>query len=238
MNTTTELIVKSPAELAAVFVDRLLGLSLRARAEDRPLSVALPGGSVAEMFLPAVAQAPLDWEAIEWFWGDERAVPPDHPDSNFRVAHDLLFSRVPIDVARIHRIRGEARELETAASDYEFELLRMLGVPPRFDLVLAGVGPDGHVCSLFPEHPALAEGSRFVMPVVDAPKPPPQRITVTLPALADTVLAIAAFGPSKAFAIVEALENRTSNLPVALAVRAARHAVVLVDQSAAGRLTS
>jgi 6-phosphogluconolactonase len=165
-------------------------------------------------------------------------VPPDHPDSNFRVAHDLLFSRVPIDVARIHRIRGEAQDLETAASDYEFELLRMLGVPPRFDLVLAGVGPDGHVCSLFPEHPALAEGSRFVMPVVDAPKPPPQRITVTLPALADTVLAIAAFGPSKAFAIVEALENRASNLPVALAVRAARHTILLVDQAAAGHLTS
>jgi 6-phosphogluconolactonase len=235
---TAEVVVKSPADLAAVFMDRLMGLALRARAEDRSLSVALPGGSVAETFLPVAARAQLDWTAIDWFWGDERAVPPDHLDSNFRVANDLLFSRVPIDASRIHRMRGEASDLSAAASDYELELMRMLGVPPRFDLVLAGVGADGHVCSLFPDHAALRETSRFVVAITDAPKPPPARLTLTLPALADTVLVIAAFGASKTFAVAEALENRASNLPMALAARCARHALFLVDPPAAGRTAS
>jgi len=232
---TSELIVKPAADLAVVFVDRLIGLISRARAEDRSLGVALPGGSVADAFLPVLAGAAMDWDRIEWFWGDERAVPPDHPESNFRLAAQLFFRKANINPAKVHRMKGEADDLETAASNYESALMTTLGIPPRFDVVLLGVGPDGHVCSLFPDHPAL-DASSFVVAVTDAPKPPARRLTLTLPALADAVVVIAAFGASKAFAIADALENRHSRLPVALAARGARHTIFLVDEQAASAM--
>jgi 6-phosphogluconolactonase len=231
---TPELIVKRPEELAAIFADRLAGLASRGRIEGRPVGVALPGGSVAEAFFPVLARANIDWSLIEWFWGDERAVPRDHADSNFRVAHELLFSQAAIDSAHVHRMHAEASDLEAAASDYESELMTTLGVPPRLDLVLLGMGPDGHVCSLFPGHPALDESSRFVVPVIDSPKPPLVRLTLTLPALADAVVVLAAFGASKAAAVQDVLENRSSSLPAARALRAARHAIVMTDLAAVG----
>jgi 6-phosphogluconolactonase len=235
---TPELIVGTPTELAAVFVDRAVGLALRAQAEGRALSIALPGGSVAEAFFPALARAPLEWSEINWFWGDERAVPPDHPNANYRLAAELLFRHVPVDPARIHRMRAEGPDLEIAASEYEQTLMATCGVPPRLDLVLLGVGPDGHVCSLFPNHPALDETSSFVVGVTDAPKPPPRRMTLTLPALADAVIVVGAFGTSKAFPIYEAVEHHATRLPVALVAQNARHALFLADQEAAGKVRS
>jgi 6-phosphogluconolactonase len=233
---TPELIVGTPTELAAVFADRVVGLALRAQAEGRTLSIALPGGSVAEAFFPTFAQAPIDWNAIDWFWGDERAVPPDHADSNYRLAAELLFQHVPVDPARIHRMRAEGPDLDIAASEYEQTLMATCGVPPRLDVVLLGVGPDGHVCSLFPGHPGLDESSSFVIGVTDAPKPPPHRMTLTLPALADAVVVVGAFGASKAFPIYEALEHHDTKLPVALVAQQARHALFLADRDAAGRV--
>jgi 6-phosphogluconolactonase len=235
---TPELIVGTPTELAAVFVDRVVGLALRAQAEARTLSIALPGGSVAETFFPSLARAPLEWSAIDWFWGDERAVSPDHPDSNYRLAAELLFRHVPVDPARIHRMRAEGPALDIAASEYEQTLMTTCGVPPRLDLALLGVGPDGHVCSLFPNHPALEEESSFVIGVTDAPKPPPRRMTLTLPALADAVIVVAAFGASKAFPIYEAVEHHETKLPVALVAQQARHALFLADADAAGKIRS
>ena len=231
MPTPPELIVKPPEELAFIFADRLAGLALRARLEGRPVGVALPGGSVAEVFFPVLAQAKIDWDLIEWFWGDERAVSPAHPDSNFRVAQDLFFSRTSINPARIHRMPADANDLDAGASAYEEDLMTTLGVPPRLDIALLGMGPDGHVCSLFPGHPALDEPSRFAMAVTDSPKPPPRRLTLTLPALADAVVVLAAFGASKAAAIQEVMENAKSTLPAARALRGARHGMVMVDRS-------
>ncbi len=235
---TPELIVGTPTELAAIFVDRVVGLAQHAHAEGHTLSIALPGGSVAEAFFPALVRAPLEWSAIDWFWGDERAVPPDHPDSNYRLAADLLFRHVPVDPARIHRMRAEGPDLDAAASEYEQTLMATCGVPPRLDLALLGVGPDGHVCSLFPNHPALEETSSFVIAVTDAPKPPPRRMTLTLPALGDAVIVVAAFGASKAFPIYEAVEQHETKLPVALAAQQARHALFLADPDAAGKIRS
>ena len=228
---TPELIVKPPEELACVFADRLAGLASRARLEGRPVAVALPGGSVAETFFPVLARAEIDWGLIEWFWGDERAVPPDHPDSNFLIASNLLFSKTAIDPAHVHRMAADADDLEAAASDYEAELMTALGIPPRLDIALLGMGPDGHVCSLFPGHPALDEPSRFVLAVTDSPKPPPRRLTLTLPAFADAIVVLAAFGASKAAAIQEVMENPASMLPAARALRGARHGIVLVDRT-------
>jgi 6-phosphogluconolactonase len=229
MSIPMEIVVGNQLELARVFVDRVSDL---ASAADR-FSLALPGGSVAEAFCPHLANAPLDWGPVDLFWCDERAVPPDHPDSNFRVAEELLIRRVTIDPARVHRMKGEATDLEAAAADYERELKRVLGERPQLGVALLGVGPDGHVGSLFPGHRALDERVDLVVAIHDSPKPPPHRLTLTLPALAGAFVVIAAFGPAKAVVIKEALENPDSRLPVALAARGARQALFLLDASAA-----
>jgi len=225
-----ETLVNTPLELARVFADRLAGL---ARGAAR-VALALPGGSVAETFFPVLSAAAVDWQAFDLFWCDERAVPPNHLDSNFRLAADLLLGRASIDPSRVHRMKADRGDLDSAAAEYEEELIAVLGTPPRMDVALLGVGPDGHVCSLFPDHRALNERARYVAAIADAPKPPARRLTLTLPTLADSIVVVAAFGASKAAAIREALENPESRLPVTLAVRGARAALFLLDPDAAG----
>jgi 6-phosphogluconolactonase len=133
---------------------------------------------------------------------------------------------------------ADAPDLTLAARSYEDEMTRVIGASPHLDVALLGVGPDGHVCSLFPGHPLLFERQRLVAPIEDSPKPPPRRLTLTLPALwASEVLVVAALGEAKAAVIREALGDAASGLPVALAVRGARRAVVLLDPPAASRLS-
>jgi 6-phosphogluconolactonase len=225
-----EIIVGSRQELAAAFVDRLVDAS---RGAER-FSLALPGGSAAEAFCPALARAAIDWRRVDLFWCDERAVAPDHPDSNFRIASELLLDRIDIDPGRVHRMKGDADDLGRAAAAYEREMVVALGMPPRPAVVLLGVGPDGHVCSLFPGHPALGEHARFVVAITDSPKPPAKRLTLTLPALAGTFVVVAAFGASKARVVAEALDDPVSTLPVARATRLARKSLYLLDPDAAG----
>src|SRR4029079_607548 len=120
----------------------------------------------------------------------------------------------------------ESADLDAAAGSYAAEMTRVLGPRPALDYALLGVGPDGHVCSLFPGPAGLRETARWAIAVHDSPKPPPGRLTLTLPALAlaETV-AVVALGEAKADIIREALENEDSVLPVAQVTRAARHAV-------------
>jgi 6-phosphogluconolactonase len=230
-----ETIVATPAELARTFAARLASTARRVQATGRALSLVLPGGSVAEIFFPVLALAAIDWTMVEVFWSDERAVRPDDQDSNYRMADELLLRRVAIDRARIHRMQADAADLFAAARQYEAELGHAIGTPPRFDVVLLGVGPDGHVCSLFPGHRALEEKVRRVVAVTDSPKPPPSRLTLTFAALAGAEIYIAASGAAKAGVVSEALTKRTSQLPVARAARAGRVAVFLLDEAAAGR---
>jgi 6-phosphogluconolactonase len=227
-------VIASPAELARVSVERVDECARSARRRERRLSLVVPGGSVAEAFLPALAAADLDWTDVELFWGDERAVAPDHADSNFRLANELLVTRVPLDPARVHRMLADGQNLDDAARAYEADIARTLGEGASFDIVLLGVGPDGHVCSLFPGHPALDETSRRVVAVTNSPKPPPGRLTLTLPALRGADVVVAAFGASKAAVVREALERRESLLPVARAARAGSGATFLIDPAAAG----
>jgi len=132
---------------------------------------------------------------------------------------------------------GENGDLDAAARTYEEELVRVLGDPPRIDLVVLGVGPDGHVCSLFPGHPLLGERVRRVAPITDSPKPPPQRITFTMRPLAEArAICGAAFGASKAQAIRAVVQEPDSSSPAALAVRASPRAVLLIDPAAASLL--
>jgi 6-phosphogluconolactonase len=142
---------------------------------------------------------------------------------------------MPADV----RVDGDSEDaaaaaLDRAARDYERTMSHRLGAPPALDLALLGVGPDGHVCSLFPGHPLLGEERRFVAPVFDSPKPPPWRLTLTLPALAAArLVVVAAFGAAKAPVMREALRDPASRLPVALVLRRAQAALVLLDPAAA-----
>jgi 6-phosphogluconolactonase len=149
--------------------------------------LALAGGETPRVVHQAIVQAASDlpWSRVQITFGDERCVPPDDPDSNYRMAKESLFDHVPLPSGNIFRIRGEITP-EQAAREYE-QMLRAVAArfaEPRYvhDLILLGMGPDGHTASLFPGSPALAEKDRDVIPA-RGPKPPPQRITMTFPLL-------------------------------------------------------
>jgi 6-phosphogluconolactonase len=200
-------------------------------------AVGLPGGSVATTCFPRLAGSDVDWSKVEFFWGDERAVPTTDPDSNYSLARALWLDRVPVDGRRVHRMRGEREDLAAAAAAYEAEMLRTLGDPPRLDLVILGVGPDGHVCSLFPGRPLLEDRSRWVAAVDDSPKPPPRRITLTLRSiLVARDVVVVALGREKAPIVKAALLGQDSDLPVALVVRGASRGLVLLDGDSASLL--
>jgi 6-phosphogluconolactonase len=231
-----ETVVSTVPALAATLAERATGLARAAVSEGRSFAIALPGGSVARAFFPTLATAPIDWRCVDWFWGDERGLPPQDPESNYRLADQLLFKNVSIDPTRVHRMPADADDLDTAAATYEVELRKVLGAPPRFEMILLGVGADGHVCALFPKHAALTETSRLVVPVTDSPKPPQRRLTLTLPALAHaSLIVIAAFGREKAPVIDEALNSARSDLPLARAARLGCETLFLLDAQAAGR---
>jgi len=197
-------------------------------------AVALPGGSVAVHGFSALAALPLDWNQVHFFWVDERAVPQSDPESNYGVAHTEWLAPARVPMQSIHRMSADSPDLSSAAVAYGKELTGVLGRPARLDFVLLGVGPDGHVASLFPGHTALSDDRRMVVPVVDAPKPPSRRLTLTLPVLAGAErVVVMAMGESKAGAMQESIERPDSSLPVALVLQRAERSLVLVDEAAA-----
>jgi 6-phosphogluconolactonase len=231
-----ELIVDVPEALSAELARRMEGWAAAALGDRGRFALALPGGSVAVAFLPRLSRAGVDWSHAEFFWGDERAVPADHPDSNYGLTWSLWLKDAGLAADRIHRMPADAGDIDAAARAYEALLIERLGAPAVLDVVLLGVGPDGHVCSLFPGHALLAEQARFVAPVLDSPKPPTRRLTLTLPALAAArIVVVAAFGRAKSGVVREALNDPGSRLPLALALRRAARALVLLDPDAAGR---
>lgn len=155
--------------------------------------VALSGGSTPERLfklLAAAGREALPWDRVELWWGDERTVAPDHKDSNYGMAKRALLDPLGIstgaDAAHVHRMAGERADHDAAARDYERTLTAALGAPPVLDLVLLGMGPDGHTASLFPGTPALDEAARFVVAnPVDSPVThgATVRITLTAPAI-------------------------------------------------------
>jgi 6-phosphogluconolactonase len=190
--------------------------------------VSLAGGSVATQCFPALARVPLDWSRVHFFWVDERAVPPDHADSNFAEANRLWLTPAKVSPSQIHRMHGEDPDLEHAAETYAADLHQLAGTPPALDFSLLGVGPDGHVASLFPGHPALEEQRASVVAIHNAPKPPPRRITLTLPVLAGTRrIIVAASGQAKADIVSQALQP-ASPLPLGLLLSHARNTRVLL----------
>jgi 6-phosphogluconolactonase len=234
-----EIVVDKPEALARRLLERVEQAGARALAASGRFAVALPGGSVATTFFPSLARASLDWSRTEFFWGDERAVPPGDPESNYGVADSLWLGPAHVPAERIHRMPAEEADLEAAATAHARELVAVLGELPRLDIALLGLGPDGHVCSLFPGHPALQEEGRWVVPVLDSPKPPPRRLTLTLPVLAaaDQVI-VAALGSGKAPVLRRALEQPGSDLPVALVARRGKRVAFFLDAEAASLLSA
>ena len=208
-----------------------------ARSRRGLFAMALPGGSVGIHSFPVLATVLLDWDVTHIFWADERAVPASSPDSNFGLADSLWLRKSGASRSSIHPMAADHADLKAAAAAYSEELVRVLGKTPRLDLLLLGVGPDGHVASLFPGHSALSEEHRLALPIVDAPKPPPRRLTLTLPMLtsAERVI-VMALGESKAAIMREALRQKDAQLPVSLVLRRAHRPLVLLDEEAGARV--
>jgi 6-phosphogluconolactonase len=197
---TTELVVLPPADYANAVAERVARAMTRAISDRGAFALVLAGGSTPEpVYRALAARDDLPWASVTLLFGDERCVPPDHRDSNYRSAQQALFGSGPAMAARVVRMRGEAVDHSAAAAEYE----RLL--PDRFDLVLLGVGEDGHTASLFAGSPAFDELERRVVPV-NGPKPPPERLTLTPHALAATGSTfVLAAGASKANAVRRAL---------------------------------
>ena len=194
--------------------ERIVTLANEAIDRRGRFLLALSGGSTPRPLYELLASDPfrarIDWSRVHLFWGDERCVPPDHPDSNYRMTREALLDRVQPPAENVHRIRGEA-EPQEAAEAYERELRRIFGpgeVPDRsFDLVLLGMGPDGHTASIFPGTQATTETRRWAMAVhVERPRPM-WRVTLTtvvLNAAADVTFLVA--GADKADRLREVLQ--------------------------------
>ncbi len=229
---------------AAEFV-RIGQESIRARGR---FSVALSGGSTPRRLFELLAGAPfrdqLDWTKVEFFWGDERAVPPDHKDSNFGMARQAMLQSLHIPDAQIHRMTAEREDREAAARDYQNEIARVFGVassgaPPSLDLVLAGMGPDGHTLSLFPHTEALKETTRWVVPNF-VPKLSAHRLTLT-PTIVNRAACVMFLvaGQDKAVPLAEVVEGPpdSDRLPSQRIHPEAGGLLWLVDRAAASKLS-
>jgi 6-phosphogluconolactonase len=154
------------ASLARAAAEHFVTLATAAIAAHGQFVVALSGGSTPHATYTLLASdelsARVDWPRVRVFWGDERCVPPDHPESNYRMAREVLLDKIPIPAENVHRIRGELPP-DQAAMAYQAELEAVLGTGGRFDLILLGMGEDGHTASLFPGTAALHEQTRWVV---------------------------------------------------------------------------
>ncbi|HWQ69019.1 MAG TPA: 6-phosphogluconolactonase [Patescibacteria group bacterium] len=241
------LVVADGAALAQEATRRVVAIAEEAVARCGRFTVALAGGSTPKRLYSLLAAEPyctrLSWREIHLFWGDERAVPAEHPDSNFGMARATLLSRVPIPLDRIHRMQAERADLDAAANEYEAEIARTFaaqspGEPPAFDLVLLGLGTDGHTASLFPYTRALRETRRWVAPNY-IPELKAHRLTLTASILNRAILILfLVSGVEKAAALQAVLEGPLDpeRLPAQLIRPVAGRLVWLVDQAAASRL--
>lgn len=221
----------APGESFAGWAASKVAAWLRGVAEDRPgtVAVALAGGNTPRPVYEAMAASAVPWGRLEIFFGDERAVQPDDPESNYRMARASLLDRVPISAARVHRMRGEADALDAAADEYARVLPRAL------DLVLLGIGADGHTASLFPGDAAL-HADTPVAPAT-APSPPRRRLTLTPPVLGRAErLVVLATGGAKAEPVARALLGAWA--PEACPAQLARRGTWLLDTDSASELPS
>jgi len=239
----------APALLAAAVAARLVTRVVDAQASRGSASVVLTGGGTGIAVLRELRAAPardaIDWGRVDLYWGDERYLPAGHHERNETQAREALLDHVPVDPARVHPMApsdGGCRDVDAAAEAYA-ELLRAAtrpedhGAVPAFDVLLLGVGGEGHVASIFPSSPAVYETERAVVGVRGCPKPPPTRISMTLPAIGcanETWLATA--GTDKAAAVAMALGGAGPTQIPAAGVAGRRRTLWLLDKAAAAKI--
>lgn len=239
----------SAPALAQAAAARLITTIVERQSSGARAHVVLTGGGIGTDVLAQLAASPgrdaIDWSAVDIWWGDERFCPSGDPDRNETGARTALLSQVPVDPARVHPIPGPdfVPTAERAAEAYAALLAAHAhpherGRVPAFDVLLLGVGPEGHVASIFPESPAAHERERTVVAVLGSPKPPPVRVTMTFPALnAARQVWILASGQAKAHAVRLMLDQSAGPLQVpAAGVRGHERTLLLVDQAAASLL--
>ena len=223
---------ESVAERAAAHIERTLA---QAREERGAAHVALSGGTTPGRTYELLGASGAALDGVEIWFADERCVSPDDEESNYRLARETLLEPAGIAPARVHRMPGEMGPAEGAES-YELEMLATLGEepsPPVLDLVVLGIGPDGHIASLFPGARTLDAGGQAICHgVSDSPKPPPQRITLSLAVLhAARGCLLLATGASKADAVDAMLGAPSRHVPASLLRR--ERLTVIVDDAAA-----
>ncbi|OCB12139.1 6-phosphogluconolactonase [Mycobacterium intracellulare] len=245
MSTSIEIFPDSQAlvDAAATRLTDTIGNAVAARG--RAL-VVLTGGGNGIGLLRSLVDRPIEWSKVHLFWGDERYVPEDDDERNDKQARAALLDHVDIPSSQVHPMPASDGEfggdLAAAALAYE-QLLAANAAPgqpvPNFDVHLLGMGPEGHINSLFPDTPAVLETTRMVVPVDDSPKPPPQRITLTLPAIARSrEVWLMVSGAGKADAAAAAIGGAA---PVAVPAAGAigqQTTLWLLDEDAAAKLPS
>lgn len=234
-------VLPTPGDVARFAADHLLDAAREAVALNGSFSLALSGGSTPRKLYQLLAAEPyrssFPWADTEIFFGDERCVPPDHADSNYRLARDTLLSHVPIPTTHVHRMKGESDPV-AAAREYQQLLHDRFGVGPGLDLVLLGLGEDAHTASIFPHTPAARETSSWVMGYFaeKSSTGPSWRITLTAPFInrsREVVFLIC--GSSKAAPLQQVLEGpcQPEHLPAQLIRPTAGKLLYLLDAAAA-----
>lgn len=239
-------VVTDYEELSNAAAEEFLVIANEAIQAKGIFTVALSGGSTPRRFYMLLASEPygkkLSWSDIHLFWTDERCVPPEHPESNYRMVRETLLDRVPIPVENIHRMPTEQNDQDIAAAMYEQTLRAFFKVAPgefpRFDLVLLGMGDDGHIASLFPGTAALNETKRFVVAnYVD--KLQSHRLTLTIPVINNAAHVIFLIsGELKAPALKEVIEGSCKQqvVPAQLIQPINGRLLFIIDQKASIKL--
>lgn len=246
-----QLVVHRDKELMAqAAAARLITRIVDAQAARGSASVVLTGGRNGNALLAALGASPardaIDWSRLDLWWGDERFLPEGDPERNVTQARAALLDSVPVDPARVHAMApsdgAHGNDVEAAAASYAAELAAAAGPEdhgpvPTFDVLMLGVGPDTHVASLFPELPAVRETERTVVGVHGAPKPPPTRISLTLPAIrAAREVWLLAAGEDKANAAAIALSGVGEIQAPAAGAYGRSRTLWLLDAAAASEL--
>jgi 6-phosphogluconolactonase len=236
-------VFRTSKELFQAAAQGLRHIAINSAEANGWFNVALSGGSTPKMVYSLLSgPSNIPWERVRFFWSDERHVPPDHPDSNYRMAYETLLSKIPAKPENIFRVPSENPDANAAAAAYEQTIRAVFGIPasqvPQFDLILLGLGADGHTASLFPGSKALDERVRLVV-ANWVEKLQSYRITLTLPVLNHAArLVFLVAGGDKAAALAAVFDSRSpgEQFPAKLVRPANGQVLWLADQPAAGSL--
>lgn len=241
------IVVPNIEELSHRAAEELVALAIKTVQEKGFFTVALSGGTTPQWLYKVLAgeryRNQVPWPHVHLFWGDERCVPPDHPDSNYRMARELLIGNIPIPERNIYRMPAELDNPERAAMEYERIITSFFHLSPsalpRFDLVILGMGDDGHTASLFPETAVLKEDKRLVFANY-VEKLGKYRLTLTVPVINQAAhIFFLISGASKALVLKEVLEGKyqPQKLPSQFIRPVNGRLLFLVDSRAAGMLS-